>query len=214
MTSRAETSRRRIMAVNSTALRSQSSSLPPVAASRRRGTAVAAAATPRASPKPRRVMGACALLLAGLVVQMRPLTLPILASKPSSSTPHRFMMNSRSTVAADWKSVLADFAESVASIEALRSLVLRPHADVHRRSTLRFEPFEPGLHQSRSETQVVMIARAVELLNFARGRPAILDGELAGADGDESDLRPHRDAPRPRRHAANLRGARFHASTE
>jgi len=72
-----------------------------------------------------------------------------------------------------------------------RSTVLptRPHSDVDGRQALRIEPLESDIHELRAETQVVMARQHVELLNFSRGRLAILDGQLARAHRDESDRR-------------------------
>ena len=103
MTSRAETSRRRIMSVSSTALRSQSSSLPPVAAPSTRGIAVAAAIMPTASPKPRRVIETGALCCSPGSSFKCASPVKVFAGFPvgqsrSLRPPHRFMMNSRSTV--------------------------------------------------------------------------------------------------------------------
>src|SRR6185437_11555258 len=57
---------------------------------------------------------------------------------------------------ADRKSILADLVEPVASIEALRCEVFRPHSDVQGSSPSALEPLQPDIHQLRAEAQIVM----------------------------------------------------------
>ena len=87
----------------------------------------------------------------------------------------------------DGKAVLADLVESIAAIKALGTEVLRPHPDVQGRSALRLEPFESDIHETRAETQIVMSREHIELLNLSGNRFAMLDGQLARTDHDETD---------------------------
>jgi len=77
---------------------------------------------------------------------------------------------------ADSKPILADLVEPVASIEALRCKVFRPHTDVQGSSPSALEPLQPDIHQLRTEAQIVMACEHVELMNLAGRRLTILDG--------------------------------------
>src|SRR5690606_35065918 len=67
---------------------------------------------------------------------------------------------------ADAKAVLAELAESVTSVEALRAEVLRPHADVQRIMLLLFQPRQPGIHQPPAKAQVLVFLPDIQHLDL------------------------------------------------
>src|SRR5690606_7795941 len=85
----------------------------------------------------------------------------------------------------DTKSILTNLAKSVAGIETLRAVILRPHTDVQRPAALGFQPFEAKRHQARAEAQVLVAREHVELMYFSGRRRKILDRQLARTNRDE-----------------------------